>query len=254
MSENNIDTTAKETLHEEADKMQSDLISERKKEAEALAADMMRKIESETPHFVSTDEVKFAPPKAATAQADGPAKKKTKTVIVNDIMKLQEELRLDNPRPRSHYERMNKKELEENLAFLTNKGVQKLQEIKHVVDDVQDADEAPGVKKVDMSKKEAERGAKALFQLNMIVVKVAELTSVNFKENIGTDLKGLSEDCLDNRDQLEEILAQIYEEYKDEISSYISPFNQYALLMLSLSTQRAIANRTRVEDELKKGV
>jgi len=232
----------------------SSVIDERRKEARALASQIMKKIEVETPDFVATDEVKFKPPKEVAQAAK---KKKTKPQLVSDIMKLQEQLNLDNPRPRSHFERMNKPELEETLAYMASQGVNKLkgedineEEGSHPVDE--EGNEVKEATKVKTSKKSIEQGAKALFQLHILVTKVAELTSVNFKEQIGTDLKGLSQDSLDNREQLEEILGQIYEEYSDEISAYISPLNQYALLMISMGTHRAIMNRTRVEEELKK--
>jgi hypothetical protein len=239
----NVNTEVPDVADDAVDEM-----SERKKEAQALAKELVKKIEVETPGFIATDQVNFV-------QSKGIVKKQTKPQLIASILKLQEELNIDEPRPKSHFDRMNKPDLIEYLGFLTNKGASILRGVEETPKDYKNADESsePQVQEaIRLDKKKIDSGAKALFQFNMIMVKVAELTSVNFKESIGTDLKGLSDDCMANREQLEEILAQIYEENRDTLSEYISPLNQYFLMMTSLGTHRAILNRSRVEEELKK--
>lgn len=214
-------------------------VNERLKEAELFAAALQHKLETETPEMLSTAEANFVPP-------ERPAKKVTKGTLIEDCWKLQTALKLDNPRPRSYFERLSKSELEEYVVFLTNKGANKLQG----TDAALKKDVSVGEHK--MSAAEVKYGAKALFQFNLILCKVAELGSTNFKEQLGTDLLGLGDDVIENREQLEEILAQIYQEHAELLGSYISPLNQYFLLMTAIGAGRATKNVDRVKKELEK--
>jgi hypothetical protein len=195
-----------------------------------------------------------------TAPAEN-AKKETKPQIISKILRLQEELRIENPRPESHFNRMNKPQLEEHLAWLVNKSVNL---IKGTTEELKKQTEVSKQAEADLQgvvdaaehsaevKKSSKMGAKALFQFNMIAVHCAELISVNFRKDLGTDLKGLTADCLENRQQLEDILAEIYSENSDTLSKYLSPINQYVLLMMTLGANRAYANSRRVQEEFKK--
>jgi hypothetical protein len=231
---------------------ESSEIEERKAAARAALASMNDIIQTTSPESLSNDAPKFSKPKAN--------KRTTKPELVASVCKLQDELDVEK-RPRSHFERMNKKELEEYLAWLVNESVNKLndvlpedaQEIRNKSPEVSGELDGAKASRIAASRsKQIELGAKALFQFNMILCKVAELGSVNFQEKLGTNLEGLTEDVLKNREQLEEILAQIYAEHSETLKEYISPLNQYFLLMTSLSANRALANKAKVEEELKK--
>jgi len=226
-----------------------DDLEERLKDAEALSKEIEKKIEIETPEMLNVDTPSFEPPK--------PKAKKTKLAIIEKIMILQKELNVEDPRPESHFKRMTKAECEEYLAWLVNKGVNQVQgtddKIKHQTEATAHEEEPP--KALPSSGRfSKDWGAKGLFQFNMILCKVAELGSANFKEKLGTDLIGLCEDVNANKDELTEILAEIYEEHGESIGEYLTPLNRYFLLMSTLGANRAIINKKRVERELEKNL
>lgn len=224
-------------------------MNERLAEAQRLSEAINSHVKSTAPQVIATGDVKFSEP----------AKKETKPQIIAKILKLQEELKLDGARPESHFNRMNKPQLEEHLAWLVNKSVNLIkgttEELKKQTEvtkqaeaDLHDAESA--VEHATEVKRSSKMGAKALFQFNMIAVHCAELISVNFRKDLGTDLKGLTADCLENRQQLEEILAEIYSENSETLAKYLSPVNQYMLFMMTLGANRAYANAGRVQEEL----
>ncbi len=176
-------------------------------------------------------------------------------------MMLQKELGIIEPRPESHFKRMTKTECEEHLAWLVNKGINQVQGTNDKLkkqtkattqeDDAEaEHDEPKNLPKNGKFSKDW--GAKGLFQFNLILCKVAELGSANFKEQIHTDLVGLCDDVVQSKDELIEIMAEIYEEHGESISEYLTPLNRYFLLMSTLGANRAIVNRERVEKEIEK--
>lgn len=211
-------------------------VNERLKEAEIFAAALQHKLETETPEMLSTAEANFVPP-------ERPAKKVTKQTLIEDCWKLQTALKLDNPRPRSYFERLSKGELEEYVVFLTNKGANKLQGTDEKLR-----------KEVSVGKSDAEvkYGAHLLYAMNMTLIKVIELASPRFKEQLGTDLVGLGDDVAANRQELELVLGEIYKEHGDFISPYLSPINQYFMIMTTICAGRAYVNKERVQKELEK--
>ena len=231
-------------------------IEERKAAARQALSAMNTIVQQEQPEAIATEKPQFKTTKSNNKK--GP----TKPQLVKDVVALQDQLEHIEKRPKSHYERMTKKELEETLAYLTNEAANVLQQAlpedaPQISNKTQISEELDGAKasRIASSRsKQIEYGAKALFQFNMILCKVAELGSVNFREKLGTDLEGLTTDVLSNREQLEEILAQIYEEHSETLKEYISPLNQYFLLMTSLGANRALANKAKVEEQLKKKI
>lgn len=234
-------------------------IEERRAAARQALSAMSTIVQQEQPEAIATDKPQFKTTKSNNKK--GP----TKPQLVKDVIALQDQLEHIEKRPKSHYERMTKKELEEVLAYLSNEAANVLQNAlpedapqisnKTAVSEELDGAKASRIASHHASRtKQIEYGAKALFQFNMILCKVAELGSVNFREKLGTDLEGLTTDVLQNREQLEEILSQIYEEHSETLKEYISPLNQYFLLMTSLGANRALANKAKVEEQLKKKI
>lgn len=228
-----------------------DELEERKAAARAALSAMTTIVEQEQPEAIVNDKPQFKTTKSNNKK--GP----TKPQLVKDVVALQDQLEHIEKRPKSHYERMTKKELEEVLAYLSNEAANVLQnalpeDAPQISNKTAVSEELDGAKRSTSRSRTSEAGARALFQFNLILCKVAELGSVNFREKLGTDLEGLTTDVLQNREQLEEILSQIYEEHSETLKDYISPLNQYFLLMTSLGANRALANKAKVEEQLKK--
>lgn len=227
-----------------------DEMAERLREAQELSAALNQHIKETAPEKLATSEVRLSTPAAVKD------KKETKGQIISKIIKLQQELNLDNPRPESHFQRMNKPELSEHLSWLANKAVNKIQgtsnEMRNQTAVSKEAekheegeDEAPedeGAKPFIISKN---AGAQQLFNMNMLIVRCAELASVNLgmKDKLGSNLEGLSKDCLDNQEDLKKILAQIYEENSSAIAHYLSPINQYFMFMSTIAVNRLAINK-----------
>jgi hypothetical protein len=217
-------------------------------EAEKFAADLEQKIKEESPEMLNIETPTFTPPKSKK-------KKETKNDIMDKIMKLQATLDVDQ-RPLSHFKIKTKAECEEHLAWLTN---QALNQVNGTDDKMKFQTEATAELDTEYTgplpnkgKFSKDWGAKGLYQFNKIVCKVIELGSANFKEKLQTDLVGLCDDVDANKDELIEIMAEIYAEHGDSIGQYLTPLNRYALLMTTLGANRAVINRERVEQELEK--
>jgi hypothetical protein len=155
-------------------------------------------------------------------------------------MKLQAEMGTDD-KPRTFFERMTKGDLEIYLGQISNEAVDMLREADSI------SEEDP-----EKITKRSEMGAKALFQFNLIVVKVLELGSINFREKMGTSLEGMTQDVLDNRDQLEEILGEIYRENAEVLTEYLTPLNKYFLLMTGIAGNRLMVNKSKNVNDIKK--
>ena len=229
-------------------------LEDRLKDAEALSREIEQKIKMETPEMLNVETPSFQPPKSTQKK-----EKATKPAIIEKILRLQKELDVSEPRPESHFKRMTKAECEEYLAWLVNKGVNKVQgtedKLKKQTKATEHEDEEtePEPKNLPKNGKYSKDwGAKGLFQFNLILCKVAELGSANFKEQIHTDLVGLCDDVIESKDELVEIMAEIYEEHGESIGEYLTPLNRYFLLMSTLGANRAIVNRERVEKEIEK--
>lgn len=210
-----------------------------------------------------------APPSEATSEApaapEPPLKAEllnTKDDVVDSILKLQTQIgppEGSKPLRKSNLERMKRGELNKLLGSMTNSAAAVLasggQEPTPQRPTVKAVTDATGkvvsttVTPVPLALTK-ERAASSLFQLNLLVTKVLELTSTNFKDQLGgTDLSGLTDDVLKARKELEEVLAEIYSQHGPKIEQYLSPVSQYSMIMLSLGTQRALANRANQKKE-----
>jgi len=165
--------------------------------------------------------------------------KRMKGQIIDDIIKLETEMGT-NDKPRTFYERMTKGDLEMYLGQISNDAIDMLREDDAMTEDP------------EKITKRSEMGAKALFQFNLIVVKVLELGSINFREKLGTSLEGMTKDVIDNREQLEEILGEIYQENAEVLTEYLTPLNKYFLLMTGIAGNRLMVNKSKNAEEIKK--
>lgn len=229
----------------------------RLREAQELSKTLVQHIESTAPEKLVGSEVTFVKKK------EEKPKPETKGQIITKILALQQELKVDNPRPESHFQRMNKPELSEHLMWLTNKAVNKIQGTTHELKNQTEVskkaqkEEEEAAESSDEGEDDCERakpfvisknaGAQQLFNMNMLIVRCAELASVNLdmKSKLGSNLEGLSKDCLENQDELKKILAQIYEENSSAIAYYLSPINQYFMFMSTIAVNRLAINKFR---------
>ena len=147
---------------------------------------------------------------------------------------------------------MNKQDLEKTLASLTEQGLA-YNKAKGVpveaplFESVKQADGSEVAKPIAQAV-DAKMAASALFHFNYILVKVAELASVNLqmKEKVGSDLEGLSEDIMKDRKDLERILERIANDHGPQIAKYLTPINEYALFMLGATSNRLLANKKKI--------
>lgn len=94
-----------------------------------------------------------------------------------------------------------------------------------------------------------EQAGSSLYQVNLLLIKVLELSSVNFKEQLGGHVEGLTDDVLKCRKELEDILGEIYVAHGPKIDPYISPIAKYSLFMITLTSQRVMANKAKEKKE-----
>ena len=237
---------------EKFDNITDDIDNEIFKTAEKLAGEIQVDLQATTPELLSEHKTEFKPPKAA---GKGKGGKVLKPQLIDSICELQEKLGEDNKRPRSHFERMTKVELEELLAHLTNKGINKLngtnEQLKkktHVSDDYDKENEAPDEARVNTTMKtkniRIEQGAHQLYVFNNLIMGALEVMSTNpiFRDKIKTDLVGLTDDCIRNEKELKDILALVYEEHCSVLEEYFSSINFYLLTMGGIIGGRAVRN------------
>jgi hypothetical protein len=184
----------------------------------------------------------------------GKPPKRSKKELVEDCVKLQEQLHLPNPRTKSAFNGMNKPELQEILQWMAKKASDKLdgtcedeqnaeQEDLHLQNDETEQErEAEQREKIRVAKNNVQWGAKTLFTANYVLTKCVELSSNKMRDKTGIDLAGLGQDVLDNREELEKVLAEIYRQNEELIAPYVSPVNQWAMVMLGISVKRADIN------------
>lgn len=145
---------------------------------------------------------------------------------------------------------MNKQDLERTLGDLTNqameynksKGIPVEEPLFEVVKQSDGSEVTQQIPKVDNK-----TAAQALFHFNFILVKVAELASINLKmkDKVGSDLEGLSDDIMKDRKDLERILERIASDHGPQIAKYLTPINEYGLYMLGSASNRLIANKKK---------
>ena len=193
-------------------------------------------------------------PLSEVVKISPPSTKETKASIISSIIRLQEVLRIQNPRPESHWNRMNKPELAQHLADLQTMGHEKLagtvrkieekvEEAKQSVEEVKDQQQKEAVIK-DINKLR-ESKASTLFWLNWLVVKVVETTSMTQREKwkLESDLEGFGDDVMEDKDEIEAALAEVYAEHKALLDPLLSGGTKYASIMMGIAANRYGKNR-----------
>ena len=193
-------------------------------------------------------------PLSEVIKVSPPSTKETKASIISSIIRLQEVLRIPNPRPESHWNRMNKPELAQHLADLQTMGHEKLagtvrkieekvEEAKQSVEEVKDRQQREAVVK-DIDKLR-EKNASALFWVNWLVVKVVETTSMTQREKwkLESDLEGFGDDVMADKDEIEEALAEVYAEHEQILKPLISGGTRYACIMAGIAANRYGKNK-----------
>lgn len=98
---------------------------------------------------------------------------------------------------------------------------------------------------------ESNHGAEALFQLNVVLVRGIEELSVIGDAMLDQrrpdkertiSLEGLTKDTLDQELIIKPILAEIYEEYKEDIDQYLTPWARLTMVYTQMSLARLAKN------------
>jgi hypothetical protein len=181
------------------------------------------------------------------------SKIRTNDELRKSILELQDAIPLAKGQTRltkTKVMQMNKQDLERTLGDLTNqaleynktRGVPVEEPLFEVVKQADGTEVTQPIPKVDNK-----TAAQALFHFNFIVVKVAELASINLKmkDKVGSDLEGLSDDIMKDRKDLERILERIANDHGPQIAKYLTPINEYGLFMLGAASNRLIANKKK---------
>lgn len=138
----------------------------------------------------------------------------------------------------SAYNKMRLADLEAELAMIMEMGQNQNMGIG---DDEADDGEPGAPRPLNIPRVE-----KAMFSLNLMIWRVMEVTSVKFEPKIGTSLQGITDDIVENREQMEEIMADIFAEYGEIIGPMMSPLARYGFMMAGLSTNRLLQNKKNV--------
>ena len=178
----------------------------------------------------------------------------TKEGVISKIMQLQELVKGYEIRPITQYRRLKLEELKEILAELTNMGAKQYlgdeePDDDSLYDDSQDEDflnedKNSGLRPTNRRRFEIP-GDKILFNLNLMICQFLEVASVKVEDKLGTNLYGLTDDVLENREALEDCLGQIYAENEEWLSPMLSGTNRYLMIMFGLSTKRMISNKKK---------
>ncbi len=108
---------------------------------------------------------------------------------------------------------------------------------------------------------EANHGAEALFQLNVVLVRgIEEMSMIGDamldqrrpdKERT-ISLEGLTKDTLDQELIIKPILAEIYEEYKEDIDKYLTPWARLSMVYTQMSLARLAKNNVSYGEKKRK--
>lgn len=185
----------------------------------------------------------------AIVKKSAPSTKETKASIISSIMRLEEVLKIPNPRPESHWNRMNKPELAQRLADLQTMGhdklngtiakiEQKAEEVKAATEDLKDVQQRESFNSDIQKLREA--NASTLFWIQFIAVKCAESITMTNREKwaLQSDLEHLGDDVIEDREEIEKALAEIYEEHKQLLDPILSGSTKYAAIMMGLAIGR----------------
>lgn len=219
-------------------------------DAQALAASFDLPPEPKKPTKAPKAKEKPTLPKGEEIRPEElePTLLKTKDEVVDSILRLQRLGIIMDEKAFSHSQLMRKsrKACDKILANMATIGVGLLQgekpppKLTAVKNEKGEVVEVKEVVPISISEKAV---TNALYQTQRIFFKVAELTSINFKDQIGgTDLEGLSDDLEKQERELKEALADIYKEHGPEIAKYLTAFTRLSLIYLGTISQRYAVN------------
>lgn len=167
------------------------------------------------------------------------SRKPNKESLIDSIMELQEKnIPGYEPKPRAHYRKMKVPQVEAILGDLINKSVENINGLNGPKVTDENGIQVNQAENVNMQ-------GSALFQFNMLAAYFLELGSVNYESQMGTSLRGLTDDMQKHKKELEEVLGEIYKEHKEVLDPYLTSTNKYFLLMSGLMTTRLISNRQK---------
>lgn len=165
-------------------------------------------------------------------------RKPLKGDLIMRIMQMQELVDDFDHRPKSYYTQLRVAQLQEILADLTRRG-----QAKFLGEDTKNESGEQDPEKVAKKLKNKIPGGKFLFNMNLMLTHIMEVGSIKLEDKIKTNLEGLTDDVIANREALEEALNDIYEENSDWLGDYLSGFNRYMMIMGTLSTTRLMMNK-----------
>lgn len=146
-----------------------------------------------------------------------------KSDICDDIIKLNNELGR-TPVEKKTLMRMKLQQLEKKLAGLITIGVDAVQK------------EELGVNGAPAIDGDVEYATNALYTLNLTACYFAEKLSVSYRDELGGDLDGWSDNIKRDKKALKEILKEIYKENKEIVDEYVSPACTWFLFMITTAT------------------
>ncbi len=115
------------------------------------------------------------------------------------------------------------------------------------------------------SKEQACAGAEALFQMTAVLINGVEQISIigdsildQQYEQSGTEknhtlsLHGLTSDTFEQEELIKPILAEIYEEYKESIDAYLTPWARLSMVFTNMTLARLSKNNVNYQPKNKK--
>lgn len=194
------------------------------------------------------DKIKQQNPEPVDKQPETPVPvaRPRKADLIDTIVKLQECWPIEERHTIGYYRGRTIPELEKLLSVKMNSTISDIQN-KPARDMVQDAAKRAGAdpNAPDIVK----MSGTALFQVCSVFCKAAELATVNFQDSLGTSLAGLTEDVNDQRDIIEQCLAEIYAENSAVMNQYLTPQNRLFLTLGTIAINRAAINSVNMRQK-----
>ena len=149
--------------------------------------------------------------------------KKTKKDYVDEIIKLQTAMGIQAS-TESALIRKTKKELINMLAKLLDDGIQKANGIKNTSGMGLDQRNEISVNSI----------VRAMYEMNIIFAGTLEKATINYQKEIGFPaLEGWTEDLENKKENLMEVLREIYMTNREVVDTYIGPVSTYLFIMLT---------------------
>jgi hypothetical protein len=164
-----------------------------------------------------------------------------KQELIDSIKKLYDKMEKPYPLTENQFKRTRNDELEKMLA-------ETMEEAHKTVIQQQVRDE--GVKEQEVNR--AQFGALLLWRTQTIALQGLELVSDKYSDKLGTSLVGVTDDVEKEREQIMELLKQIYLEHGTALNEYMSPVSVYLFTMMTITMRRLGENfRKGSKDESK---